>query len=117
MLLVDDDPDLLSMYEEVLYIEGVKILKATSGTEALELCKNNNNIQIIISDSNMGEMSGMIFLSNLRSYYETMPVFYLLTGAFNVLESEVVEAGGSRLILKPFDLDEILERIKKDIKF
>lgn len=115
--MVEDDADLLDMYEEILQIEGVEILKARSGLEALEYCKNHDNIQVIISDSNMGVMTGMEFLKNLRSYYQTMPVFYLLTGAFDVNEVEVLRAGGRGLILKPFDLDGILERIKKDIKF
>ncbi len=117
VLIVDDDADLLDMYEEILQIEGVILLKAKSGREALDHCKAHDNIQIIISDSNMSGMTGMELLLNLRSYYQTMPLFYLLTGAFNVEEYEIIEAGGSGLILKPFDLDEILERIKKDIKF
>lgn len=117
VLIVDDDPDLLDMYEEVLQIEGVQLLKANSGDMALEICKTNEDVQVIISDSNMGAMSGMDLLKNLGSYYQTMPVFYLLTGAFDVSEAEVVGLGGRGLILKPFDLDEILERIKKDIKF
>ncbi|MBC7427333.1 MAG: response regulator [Bacteriovorax sp.] len=117
VLIVDDDPDLLEMYEEVLSIEGVQILKATSGQKALEIFQAQQDIQVIISDSNMGSMCGMELLINLRSCYKTLPVFYLLTGAFDVTEAEVIDAGGSGLILKPFDLDEILERIKKDIKF
>nr|BDT28748.1 response regulator [Bacteriovorax sp. HI3] len=117
LLIVDDNSDLLEMYEEILQIPGVKTVGIDSGASALEFCKNNHGVQVIISDSNMGEMSGMELLSNLRSYYQTMPVFYLFTGAFDIREEEVKEAGGHGLILKPFDLDEILERIKKDIKF
>ena len=45
-----------------------------------------------------------------------MPVFYLFTGAFDVDEKDVIALGGTGLILKPFDLDEILERIKKDME-
>jgi two-component system chemotaxis response regulator CheY len=117
ILIVDDDPDLLDMYQEVVAFDGVKTLTARSGREAINLCKNNPGIKVIVSDSNMGEMSGMELLKHLRSYYQTMPVFYLLTGAFDVSEDEVKKAGGSGLVLKPFDLEEILERMKKDINF
>ena len=117
ILLVDDDTDLLDTYEEALKIKDVMTLKARSGSEAYELCKIHKNIQVIISDSNMGEMSGMALLLKLRSHYETMPIFYLLTGSYDITQAEVINAGGHDLILKPFDLDEILERIKKDIKF
>ena len=115
MLIIDDDPDLLDMYEEVLQIEGLEIIRASSGTAAIDICKSNTDIKIIISDANMGEMSGIELLKNLGSYYETMPVLYLLTGDFEASETEVLNLGGRGVFLKPFDLDEILERIKKDI--
>lgn len=117
ILIVDDDLDLLKMYQEIIVIEGTQIITATSGQKALECCKDNPHIQVIISDAHMGEMSGVELLQNLRSYYETLPVFYLLTGAFDINEEEIKKEGARGLILKPFDLNEILGRIKKDIKF
>ena len=116
ILIVDDDTDLLDMYKDVLQLDGVKTITVNSGKLAIEYCKNNTNIQVVISDAHMGEMSGMELLKNLRGHYQTMPVFYLLTGAFDIAEEEIKNEGGQGLILKPFDLDEILERIKKDIK-
>jgi CheY-like chemotaxis protein len=117
ILIVDDDPDLLDMYREVMCIEGAKTITANSGSKAIELCKSNPSIKVILSDSNMGEMSGMELLKHLKSYYETMPVFYLLTGAFDITEEEVTKAGGKGLVLKPFDLEEILAKMKRDINF
>lgn len=117
VLIVDDDPDLLDMYQEVLRIEGTITMTASSGVEAFECCKNNPGVQVIISDAYMAGMSGIEFLKILRSHYQTMPVFYMLTGAFDISEEEIKKHGGTGLILKPFDLNEILERIKKDIKF
>ncbi len=116
LVIIDDDSDLLDMYQEVLQIEGVQTVSFTSGKEALEFCQSGANVQAIISDAHMGEMSGMELLLKLKEHYQTLPVFYLLTGAFDIPEEEVKNSGGSGLILKPFDLDEILERIKKDIK-
>jgi DNA-binding NtrC family response regulator len=117
ILIVDDDPDLLDMYQEVIVLEGVKTITALSPKLALECCKNNPGIQVIISDAHMGDVSGMDLLKSLKDYYETIPVFYLLTGAFDINEADIIKDGASGLILKPFDLNEILERIKKDIKF
>ena len=117
LVIIDDDSDLLDMYQEVLQIEGVQTVSFTSGKEALAFCQSGANVQAIISDAHMGEMSGMDLLLKLKEHYQTLPVFYLLTGAFDIPEEEVKNSGGRGLILKPFDLDEILERIKKDIKF
>jgi CheY-like chemotaxis protein len=117
ILIVDDDPDLLDMYQEIIQIEGVITLTALSGLEAFECCKNTPGVQVIISDANMGEMSGLELLKNLKGHYKIMPVFYLLTGAFDINEEEIKREGAAGLILKPFDLNEIMRRIKKDIKF
>lgn len=116
LVIIDDDSDLLDMYQELLQIEGLQTVSFTSGKEALEYCQSGPNVQVIISDAHMGEMSGMELLSKLKDHYQTLPVFYLLTGAFDIAEDEIIKEGGRGLILKPFDLDEILERIKKDIK-
>jgi hypothetical protein len=40
----------------------------------------------------------------------------LLTGAFDISEETIRKEGGTGLVLKPFDLDEMLEKIKKEIK-
>lgn len=117
ILIVDDDPDLLDMYQEVIVLEGVKTITALSPKLALECCKNNPGIQVIISDAHMGDVSGIDLLKSLKDYYEAIPVFYLLTGAFDINEADIIKDGARGLILKPFDLNEILERIKKDIKF
>lgn len=117
ILIVDDDPDLLEMYADVIQIEGTKTITAQSAKMALEYCKKNPQIQLIISDAHMGEISGMDLLKNLKNDYETIPVFYILTGDFDIDENEIIKDGGRGLILKPFDVNAILEKIKLDIKF
>ncbi len=117
LLLVDDNVDLLEMYEEVLQIDGAKTLTASSGKEALAICHSHSNIQVIISDCNMGEMSGMQLLTHVRELLKPMPAFYLLTGSLEISEERIISDGGRGLILKPFDLSEVIEMIKGDFKF
>ena len=115
ILIVDDDQDLLDMYNEFFRMDGFKIITTKSGIGALDICKKED-IKLIISDSNMPGMNGLELLTHLRSYYQTMPLFYLLTGAMEIEESEVKNYGVHALISKPFDLDEIMRRIKEDLK-
>ncbi len=116
LLLVDDNLDLLEMYEEVLQVDGVKTMTASSGKLALEICQNHPNVQVIVSDCNMGEMSGIQLLSLIRNILKPMPAFYLLTGSLEMSEENIIASGGKGLILKPFDLSEVLELIKGDFK-
>lgn len=116
ILIVEDESELLEMYLESISIKGYKLLSATSGLAAFEICKEHkNNIKMVISDSNMPEMNGMELLNNLKGYYNKMPIFYLLTGAFEFNLADIKKAGGHDLILKPFDLDYVITKIKKDL--
>lgn len=116
ILIVEDESELLEMYLESISIKGYALLSATSGLEALKLCKEHqNNIKMVISDSNMPGMNGMELLINLRGYYNKMPIFYLLTGSFEFNLNDIKKAGGHDLILKPFDLDQVITKIKKDL--
>ena len=115
ILIVDDDAEILEMYRELFEIEGFDVKVSASPIDGLDVYKQNNNIQLIISDSHMKEMSGIDFLKSLKASYETIPVFYLVTGDIDQSEEVVKSAGGHGLILKPFDLDEILIKIKKDL--
>lgn len=116
LLIVDDEPDLLEMYRELFEMDGFVVYTATSAQEALNVYQTHQNIKLIISDANMGEMSGIDLLKALKKNYQTVPVFYLATGAMEQTEEDIKALGGTGLVLKPFDLDEILLRIKRDLK-
>jgi DNA-binding response OmpR family regulator len=116
ILFVDDEKDLLEMYQEFLDSEGFNVLTAASGEDAVIKIKENADIKLVISDSNMGSMSGLDLLKIIRRDYKESPLFYLSTGDVNQSEEDITRLGGNRLVLKPFDLDEILTKIKIDLK-
>jgi CheY-like chemotaxis protein len=115
ILIVDDEVDLIEMYQDFLESEGFKILIASSGEEAIKVCELNQNIKLVISDANMGKMSGLDLLSNIKKLNFNIPYFYLSTGDVQQNEMELKDLGVNRLILKPFDLDSLIEIIKKDL--
>jgi CheY-like chemotaxis protein len=116
ILIVDDEKELLEMYREFFEMDGFEVTTASSALEGIKVYGSNLNIRLIISDSNMGEMSGVEFLKVLKSTYQTIPIFYLSTGELSQSEEYIKSLGGHGLLLKPFDLDEILIKIKKDLK-
>lgn len=115
ILIVDDEIDLLEIYQEHFEIDGFEVFTASSAIEAMEAYKNNVGIRIIISDLNMGKMSGIDLLKCLKTTYQTIPLFYLATGDSGKTEEYIKSLGGHGLVLKPFDLDEILIKIRKDL--
>jgi len=90
-----------------------EVFLASSAEEALDLYKLNiNEIDVIISDHRMGEMSGADLLKQVLAIKSSkMPLFYLLTGDFDISEEQFCKDGGTGIISKPYDVDEAIEML------
>lgn len=112
LLCVDDELDNVDALER-LFRRSYKVLKATSGSEALEILKQEP-ASIIISDQRMPHMSGVQFLSESR---EIVPdaIRILLTG-YTDIES-VIEAVNTgevyRYMTKPWDPVDLVNTVQK----
>lgn len=74
VLLVDDEPDILSSVQLVLERskKGLKVLTASSGAEGLELL-GSRHIDLLISDFKMPVMDGIEFLAKARELRPELP--------------------------------------------
>ncbi|MFB2878279.1 response regulator [Floridanema aerugineum] len=105
LLVVDDEPDNLDLLYRTFYRE-YKVLKATSGTAALEILAKEGDVAVIISDQRMPGMSGTEFLSLTATQYpDTIRI--ILTGYTDV--EDLVEAINSgkvfKYVTKPWESD------------
>ncbi len=78
ILLVDDRPENLFALEAILEEEGIEILRATSGQEAINLT-SEHDFALIFSDVQMPEMDGFEMLEILRRHEQTrlVPVIFV----------------------------------------
>lgn len=115
LLCVDDELDNVDALER-LFRRTYKVLKATSGLEALDLLKQEP-VSIIISDQRMPHMSGVQFLSESRAYAPDA-IRILLTG-YTDIES-VIEAVNTgevyRYMTKPWDPVDLTNTVQKAIE-
>ena len=75
LLVVDDEPDLVQSVKDLLRFE-YKVLGATRASEGLRLM-SAENVQIVMSDQRMPEMSGVEFLSGLKeSHPDTVRLLF-----------------------------------------
>jgi response regulator RpfG family c-di-GMP phosphodiesterase len=65
ILLVDDEKSILNSLKRLLRKEEYKVLTASSGKKGLDILRDNN-VQVVISDQRMPEMSGTEFLSKVK---------------------------------------------------
>lgn len=111
LMLVDDDPHVLSALERLFRREDYNILKAGSGKEALQLLEKYD-VGVIISDQCMPQMMGDELLNKVKEYSpDTMRI--MLSGAddFNMVTKAINNGAIYRFLTKPFDNDILLDNV------
>lgn len=112
LLIVDDEPNVISALKRAFFNEDFEIFTATSGREALEIL-SKNPVQVIISDEKMPGMSGAEFLTEARTLYPDT-IRFMLTGhaSFEAAMRAINEGEIYRFFTKPWDDMQLLFAIK-----
>ena len=110
VLIVDDDPKLLKMLQRTLTYEGLNVLTATNGLEALPLVQAEHP-DLIIADWMMPKMDGLAFVRRLRD--EENKTLILMLTARDAIENRVegLESGADDYLVKPFAPAELVARV------
>lgn len=116
ILVVDDNPDNLSLIAQILESEGYQVRKARSGKMALQGIERYYP-DLILLDINMPEMNGYEVCQALKKSEKTAYIPIIFISALNQIQDKVnaFEMGGSDYISKPFHDREIQIRIKNQL--
>lgn len=111
VLIVEDDPDLLSMVELILDGNGYCVITAAEGSEALEKVAGKMPA-VILLDMKMPGMDGWEFARIFRERYNHQAPIIVLTAAEDA-RKRAEEIGAEDYLGKPFDLDALLAKVEK----
>jgi PAS domain S-box-containing protein len=116
ILLVDDEPSFLEIVSRQLTRYNYKIITALNGKEALELYeKHREEIKLIILDLMMPAMGGAECLQTLLTMDPKIRVLIVSGGLKPGMADELIAEGAKGSVEKPFDMNRILEKIRKVI--
>lgn len=112
ILVADDDENLRKGLVSFLQKEGYEIISVSDGKRALDSARQNK-IDLIISDVQMPELSGLELLDNLRKQNIHIP--FIVITAFATVEDAVkaMQKGADDYLTKPLNLLELKLRIDK----
>jgi DNA-binding response OmpR family regulator len=117
VLVVDDDPGMREVLESILVLEGAMVYSATDGKDAVQKTLALKP-DLILLDIGMPKLNGLTFCKAIRAGAETRntPVI-MITGrtATNRVE-ECMEAGADDFLGKPFQMNELLIRVRAMFK-
>lgn len=115
VLLVEDEADLALIVSDTLREQGYEVLTANNGVEGLEKFKSRG-ADIVVADVMMPKMDGFAMAREIRELSSDVPLLFLT--AKNAIDDveEGFEIGANDYLKKPFELRELIVRIKALLK-
>jgi CheY-like chemotaxis protein len=114
VLLVDDDPRNIFALSSLLERRGMKVLTATTGSEAIELIESTSDIAIVLMDIMMPEMDGYETIQAIRAKpgLRRLPIVALTAKAMKGDREKCLEAGASDYLAKPVNTEQLLSALR-----
>ena len=113
ILFVEDEEGLLSVMRAELENHGYNVLTATDGMEALNMYRElHGKISLVVTDMGLPKLSGDQMFFKMHTINPSVKAI-LLSGYLDPnLKSELYKAGAKEFVQKPYDIDELLKKIR-----
>lgn len=117
ILLVEDEVDLGNVVRQYLEIMDFEVTLMNNGKVALEHFKlNKNKYDILLIDVSMPEMDGFDLATHIVKLNKNTPFLFLTARNEKMDRLRGLKIGADDYIIKPFDIDELVLRIRNIIK-
>lgn len=112
ILVVDDEPEVRKLVSAMLTRTGHRVLSADTGENALRLFRNNPDTDLLLTDVIAPGMSGPMIADEIAALRPDIKVLFM-TGydATQVVQRYVVDKGYA-LIVKPFTMSQLADKVK-----
>lgn len=116
ILIVDDQPGILSLLKEILEIDGYEIVTAHTGQEALEVIRKHA-FHLIFLDYWIPVKNGMEVVQQLEKEKSLIPIV-MMSGLPEKVNETIKNYSQIVAVLeKPFDVNEVRDLVEKKIAF
>jgi HAMP domain-containing protein/CheY-like chemotaxis protein/signal transduction histidine kinase len=113
-LLVDDDARNIFALSSVLERRGMKVLTATTGSEAVSIVESEPEVAIVLMDIMMPGMDGYETMQVIRANpeFRRLPIIALTAKAMKGDREKCLEAGASDYLAKPVNTEQLLSALR-----
>jgi DNA-binding response OmpR family regulator len=115
ILVVDDEQVIREMLKTFLETEGYEPILASNGEETIRLAQTEAP-HLIILDAIMPERDGIDTAAALKADEKTRAIPIILATGFGEVLTEAVNAGIDDFVIKPFELDRLMVRVRGMLK-
>lgn len=115
VLVVDDEQDIRKLLRIYLIKQNYHVYEAENGLKAIEVMRKHSDMDLIVMDIMMPEMSGLEACKTIREF-SSVPVLFLTAKTQEPDKQEAYETGGDDFLSKPFSQSEFIRKINTLIR-
>ncbi|HTC69996.1 MAG TPA: response regulator [Acidothermaceae bacterium] len=110
VLVVDDEPQILRALSITLKARSYDVVVATNGKQALSVAAQSSP-DIVVLDLGLPDLDGIDVIRGLRGWSK-VPIVVLSGRSQGVSKVDALDAGADDYVTKPFNVDELLARLR-----
>jgi len=116
IVIAEDETAIINYFKIILESISDDLLFAKNGIEAIELCRKNKDVDLVLMDIKMPEMDGHTATRKIREFNKEIVIIAQTAYALEGNQYEAIESGCNDYITKPINRDILLEKIKTIFK-
>jgi PAS domain S-box-containing protein len=112
VLVVEDEPVVRGVILEMLGEQGYRTLEAVDGPSGLQILRNHERIDLLVTDVGLPGMNGRQLADQARETRPALKILFITGYAESVAIADGFLQPGMEMITKPFDLEHLSQRIR-----
>ncbi len=115
LLIAEDEDSNFMLLKVILSGLNFKIIRAINGLEAIEICKTNQGIDLVLMDMKMPVMNGYEATKQIKGFMPDVPIIAQTAYITDVDKNKVFACGCNDFIIKPFKKELLISKIKEQL--
>jgi len=113
ILIAEDEESNSLLLAQMLEKEKLDILLVANGREAVEVCRKNPRVSLVIMDMKMPVMNGYEATTLIKTFAPDLPILAITAHALTGAKKKAIDAGCDDYLAKPILREELLEKLRK----
>jgi len=112
ILVAEDDDMSFELLEYVLLSENVQVIRVTDGKEAIDQCRSNDTIRLVLMDIKMPDLDGISATREIRKFKPDLIIIAQTAHVYELEKKQAFDAGCNYYLEKPIDIKLLLSMIR-----
>ncbi|SFA71015.1 Signal transduction histidine kinase [Flavobacterium swingsii] len=115
ILVAEDDNINFLLLEKIMQLKNYKIIRAKNGQEAVSICRDNKNIDLVLMDIKMPILSGYEALAKIKVFSPELPIIAQTAYSSSEDQEKMKQAGFVNYITKPINKEKLFQIIAETL--